>query len=64
MKTIFLSALLAVIAAFATVKLTMPAGITATPKETAYERVMRTGVLRCGYGAWAPFVLKDRSRDI
>ncbi|MCB1531017.1 MAG: transporter substrate-binding domain-containing protein [Rhodospirillales bacterium] len=59
MKTIFLSALLAVIAAFATVKLTMPAGITATPKETAYERVMRTGVLRCGYGAWAPFVLKD-----
>ena len=26
-------------------------------KETAYERVMRTGVLRCGYAMWPPLVL-------
>jgi len=25
------------------------------PKETAYDRVMRTGVLRCGYIAWPPY---------
>ncbi len=27
--------------------------------ETAYERVMRTGVLRCGYGLWEPAVMRD-----
>jgi ABC-type amino acid transport substrate-binding protein len=26
-------------------------------KETAYERVLRTGVLRCGYAMWPPLVL-------
>lgn len=29
------------------------------PKETAYERVMRTGVLKCGYYAWPPYFIKD-----
>ncbi|MBI1309290.1 MAG: transporter substrate-binding domain-containing protein [Proteobacteria bacterium] len=28
-------------------------------KESAYERVMRTGVLRCGYIVWAPYITKD-----
>ena len=28
-------------------------------KETAYERVMRTGELRCGYFTWAPSFIKD-----
>jgi len=27
--------------------------------ETAYERVLRTGVLRCGYGLWEPSVMRD-----
>jgi len=27
--------------------------------ESAYERVMRTGVLRCGYGLWEPSVMRD-----
>lgn len=31
----------------------------ASKKETAFERVSRTGVLRCGYGVWDPFVSKD-----
>jgi ABC-type amino acid transport substrate-binding protein len=28
-------------------------------KETTYERVMRTGELRCGYFSWAPSFIKD-----
>ncbi len=28
-------------------------------KESAYDRVVRTGVLRCGYAAWEPGVTKD-----
>jgi ABC-type amino acid transport substrate-binding protein len=31
----------------------------AEAKETAYERVMRTGTLRCGYIVWSPAVIKD-----
>lgn len=27
--------------------------------ERAYDRVMRTGTLRCGYGIWAPGLIKD-----
>lgn len=29
----------------------------AVKKETAFERVMRTGVLRCGYAMWPPLVM-------
>ncbi|MGE4351216.1 MAG: substrate-binding periplasmic protein [Bdellovibrionales bacterium] len=29
------------------------------PTETAYERVLRTQTLRCGYGTWHPGVYKD-----
>ncbi|MFZ2619289.1 MAG: transporter substrate-binding domain-containing protein, partial [Alphaproteobacteria bacterium] len=32
---------------------------TTATKETAYERVMRTGVLRCGYAAWEPMIAID-----
>ena len=28
-------------------------------KETAYERVLRTGTIRCGYGVGAPYVEMD-----
>ena len=31
----------------------------ATKQETAFERVLRTGTLRCGYGTWQPGVYKD-----
>ncbi|MCP5404741.1 MAG: transporter substrate-binding domain-containing protein [Pseudomonadaceae bacterium] len=34
------------------------AGVAAS-RETAYERVMRTGVLRCGYNTWPPAVEVD-----
>lgn len=32
---------------------------TAPKTESAYERVMRTGVLRCGYFVWPPLITKD-----
>jgi ABC-type amino acid transport substrate-binding protein len=28
-------------------------------KETTFERVVRTGVIRCGYFTWAPFLMVD-----
>lgn len=31
----------------------------AAEKESTFERVNRTGVLRCGYITWQPFVMKD-----
>jgi polar amino acid transport system substrate-binding protein len=32
---------------------------TETKTESAYDRVMRTGVLRCAYGLWDPAVMRD-----
>lgn len=45
--------------ALATVKMVGNAGGGAAVREGAYERVMRTGVLRCGYADWPPFMLKQ-----
>lgn len=39
--------------------LMMPIVANAAPQESAYDRVMRTGVLRCGYILWPPFLDKD-----
>ncbi|MDX2027263.1 MAG: transporter substrate-binding domain-containing protein [Alphaproteobacteria bacterium] len=41
--------------------LVRPAGnsVSEGKKETAFERVMRTNTLRCGYGIWAPGLIKD-----
>ena len=38
--------------------LVMPKGVANTHKETALERVVRTGTLRCGYNDWQPFFKK------
>ncbi len=56
----FLHILLVIILSLATAYLTAryvaPHGGTAVAaKETAYDRVLRTGVLRCGYGDWPPY---------
>lgn len=37
----------------------MPAFAAEGAKESAYDRVMRTGVLRCGYFIWPPYFDKD-----
>lgn len=31
----------------------------AVERDSAYDHVMKTGVLRCGYGLWAPHLMKD-----
>jgi polar amino acid transport system substrate-binding protein len=35
------------------------AAYAAAAKETAYERVIRTGILRCAYGTWEPGLMQD-----
>jgi len=34
-------------------------GLTLAPKEPPFERIMRTGVIRCGYVLWPPSSWKD-----
>ena len=48
----FLTILLAVIASVAATYLWAPTSPATTAEESAFERVTRTGVLRCGYGPW------------
>ncbi|MFA6279250.1 MAG: transporter substrate-binding domain-containing protein [Bdellovibrionales bacterium] len=56
---IALTVLLSAAVAFGVVKYAVPAATSATHKETAYERVMRTGVLRCAYAPYPEFMSKD-----
>jgi len=51
MKKVLLIVLLSLIA--------LPAFAVDAPKESVYDRVMRTGVLRCGYVAWPPYFSLD-----
>jgi polar amino acid transport system substrate-binding protein len=39
--------------------LAMPAWAEETPKESTYDRVMRTGIIRCGYVVLPPHIIKD-----
>jgi ABC-type amino acid transport substrate-binding protein len=59
LSTALIALIVAVLAAYGTVKLTD--GKNTAPvlakKETAYERVLRTGVLRCGWADYPPLVL-------
>ncbi len=34
------------------------------PRETAYERIMRTRTIRCGYFVWPPFTVKDPNTGV
>lgn len=38
---------------------TFPAFAEEGAKESVYDRVMRTGTIRCGYFVWPPFIAKD-----
>jgi ABC-type amino acid transport substrate-binding protein len=61
-STVLTAAIIAVIAAYGTVKMVAPQSGTTVQtekKESVYERVMRTGTLRCGYTPFAPLVTKD-----
>lgn len=52
MKAIFLTALLALF-------IPLPAFAEEAAKESAFDRVMRTGTLKCGYYAWPPYFEQD-----
>ncbi len=52
---ILFAVLLSLLAAFATVKWTMPHAAAGVEKESVYERVMRTGVVRAGYYPWPTY---------
>lgn len=56
MKTVLLIVLVAALTAFATVKLTDGSG---AGKESAYDRVVKSNTLRCGYVNWYPYFILD-----
>lgn len=58
----FLIALLAVVLTLVGLKVggfLTTGATTEVKKETAYERIMRTGVIRCGYLVWEPAFIRD-----
>jgi polar amino acid transport system substrate-binding protein len=58
---ILLTILLSAAVAFVTSTYIVPRDGSATSfvKESVYDRVMRTGTIRCGYGLWNPSLMKD-----
>lgn len=57
LTTIIVAALVGILAAYGTVKITNPTSFEQTSQQTesAYDRIMRTQTIRCGYGIWPPF---------
>lgn len=58
-STVLLAVILSVVTAYATVRLTSPQAAQTQAKESAYDRVMRTKTIRCGYIVRPPFFAKD-----
>lgn len=63
-RIILISVVLSILAAYGTVKLAntpQQATLATTPQkeESVYDRVMRTGVIRCGYYVWPPYMTKE-----
>ena len=64
MRQYLVTMLIALVASVATFKVMAPTATStaATPtaaRESSYERIMRTGTIRCGYFIWEPFMYKD-----
>lgn len=58
--TILVTVITAVIAVMTTLWIApRGTGSAPPPRETAYERVLRTGEIRCGYGVFPPYLSKD-----
>lgn len=65
--TVIISVLAALIASYLMINLSgsKTSTQTSTPKtETAYERVIRTGTLRCGYSPWPPYWSVDPNTGV
>ncbi len=60
-STILIAAVVAAVVSYGVVRGAMPKTDSAstTMKETTFERIRRTGVIRCGYIVFAPYLLKD-----
>jgi ABC-type amino acid transport substrate-binding protein len=57
-STVLAVIFIAVLSAFVTVRY-IPQSVEITKEESSYDRIMRTGVVRCGYLVWEPAVIKD-----
>lgn len=60
-KGVFLAAILGAVLALAGNYALMPRATSsaAVVSESAFDRVMRTGTIRCGYFSWPPYVMRD-----
>ncbi len=59
LASLLLTVLLSAAVAFGVARYAGPAAQSAPVKETRLEQIKRTGVLRCGYYLWPPFIDKD-----
>jgi polar amino acid transport system substrate-binding protein len=59
MKNIVIAVVVSAVVAFIVASLVDNRTAAPTQKETAYERVMRTGTIRCGYAIYEPLLGKD-----
>ena len=65
LQVVLLTLVVAVVTSFLTVQFMVPqnadSGAVSLPKEkeSVYERVIRTGKIRCGYAVWQPVLMKD-----
>ena len=55
---LFLTVLLSVVLSLLAVSIYTGEGKSGA-KESAYDRVLRTGVLKCGYSVWPPYYTQD-----
>lgn len=56
-RTVLVSVILSIVAVY----LILPNSLSNTKKESVYEKVMRTGKIRCGYWHWPPLLSVDSS---
>lgn len=61
MKNILITILIALLVSYTVTTFVQPKTTLAPKnlKESTYDRVIRTGIIRCGYGLWQPALMKD-----
>ena len=59
MQKFFWPAVIAAVVSIVVLQFAQPQGQTGSKAETVYERVLRTGVINCGYVVWNPLVIRD-----
>lgn len=59
LPTILIAVVVGFMTAYVTVQSFAPNGAATAQKESVYDRVIRTGTIRCGYFSWYPGFIKD-----